>query len=278
MIAAAAAGDEPAARGQAAEKTAKESAAAADDKASSAEAKESSQETADEQAAFLGVGVEALHPAFATHMPDAFARGQGLLVAYVTPDSPAEKAGLKPHDVLMTYDDQKLFAAEQLAKLVDAAKPKDTVSLNIVRGGQKKQIKVELGAQPDEQTAFAPGWGIDAPWDWMGRDLRQTQARSDDDGGTADQKDRWKSFDSLSMRKTGDKQWKVDIKYLDKNGKLEQHSFEGTRAEIRHDVEQQKDIPSTEREQLLNALSSARSPGNFHPALFSGFAPWEGPF
>src|SRR5436305_5781017 len=73
--------------------------------------------------AFLGVMVEHLHPAFSSHLPGSGAKGQGLMVEDVGKDTPAGKAGIKSHDILMTYDDQKLFSPEQFVKLIHADKP-----------------------------------------------------------------------------------------------------------------------------------------------------------
>ena len=41
-----------------------------------------------------------------------------MLIGRVEPSSPAEAAGLKPYDLLLSYDDQKLFSPEQLSRLV----------------------------------------------------------------------------------------------------------------------------------------------------------------
>ena len=54
----------------------------------------------------------------AGHLPNALMEGQGVLINHVTAGSPAEKAGLKRHDILVQFGDQKIFAAEQLSKLI----------------------------------------------------------------------------------------------------------------------------------------------------------------
>jgi serine protease Do len=110
----------------------------------------SKKETKTEQPeiAYLGVDIESLHPALASHLPDALVNGQGVLVTYVSPDSPAQKAGLKSHDVLTTFDDQKLFAPEQFAKLVQHAKPQQEIALGIVRQGKTQKLNVALGVRP----------------------------------------------------------------------------------------------------------------------------------
>ena len=64
------------------------------------------------------------------------------MIANVMKGSPAEKAGLRMHDILAAYDDQKLFAGDQLVKLVRADKPGRSVKLQIVREGQLETVTV----------------------------------------------------------------------------------------------------------------------------------------
>lgn len=59
---------------------------------------------------FLGVVVDELHPAIVSHIPEVALGGQGVLVREISNNSPASKVGIKPHDILTTYDDQKLFS------------------------------------------------------------------------------------------------------------------------------------------------------------------------
>jgi hypothetical protein len=47
---------------------------------------------------------------------------------------------------------------------------------------------------------------------------------------------RWKSFDSLTLSRTGDNNFKAEIKFRDDTGKLETHNFKGTRQQIRKDI------------------------------------------
>ncbi len=107
------------------------------------------------QVAYLGVAVEPLHPAFWTHLRDVLEHEQGLLVADVAKDSPAEKAGLKTHDILKSYGDQKLFSPGQLAALVHADKAGHQVKFGIVRAGTPQEVNVTLGehAAPTVENA-----------------------------------------------------------------------------------------------------------------------------
>ncbi|MBB5030839.1 S1C family serine protease [Prosthecobacter vanneervenii] len=71
--------------------------------------------------------------------------GFGLLVSEVIPDSPAKAAGIKVHDVLVKFDDQRLVNMEQLMALVHSRKKGDVVSLSVISGGKETQITLTLG-------------------------------------------------------------------------------------------------------------------------------------
>ena len=71
--------------------------------------------------AYLGVGVEAVPSALEKQLPTL--NNQGVLIAEVAKDSPAQHAGLKPYDILVSYDDHQLYSPEQLVKLVQNDKP-----------------------------------------------------------------------------------------------------------------------------------------------------------
>lgn len=121
-----------------------------------------------EHYAYLGVGVEELHPALVSHLPKQLTNGQGVLVGEVASGSPAEKAGLRTNDILMTYGDQKLFSPEQLAKLVRADSPGHEATLGIIREGKPEKVTVTLGERTAELAGSEPQWRPDRlarlPW------------------------------------------------------------------------------------------------------------------
>ena len=71
-------------------------------------------------------------------------RGTGLVVDFIEKDSPADAAGLKPHDILTKLDDQVLVNFQQLAVLVRMHNPGDTVKLTYVRQGETKTADAKL--------------------------------------------------------------------------------------------------------------------------------------
>ncbi|HEX3316094.1 MAG TPA: PDZ domain-containing protein [Gemmataceae bacterium] len=88
---------------------------------------------------YLGVSAEAISPALASQLSDVVPLGQVVLVADVVKDSPAAKAGLKSHDILLSLGDQKLYSPEQLAKLVHADKPNRRCMRSCSRWRQRRR-------------------------------------------------------------------------------------------------------------------------------------------
>jgi S1-C subfamily serine protease len=80
----------------------------------------------------------------------------GAVVVEVTTGGPAEQAGLQVGDVITAVDGQPVDAEHDLASLITAHKPGDSVSLTVERSGEgARDVTVELGAQPeDENVAY----------------------------------------------------------------------------------------------------------------------------
>jgi membrane-associated protease RseP (regulator of RpoE activity) len=70
---------------------------------------------------------------------------RGVEVTMVDQDSPAGKAGLKEHDVILDYNGTKVESDEQLRRLLRETPPGRTVALGITRDGNPMSIKVQLG-------------------------------------------------------------------------------------------------------------------------------------
>lgn len=69
-------------------------------------------------------------------------------------DSPAGKAGLREHDVIMSFNGQQIEGVEQLRRMLRETPAGRTVALGIVRNGQPMSVNVTLAKRPD---AFAMG-------------------------------------------------------------------------------------------------------------------------
>jgi putative serine protease PepD len=89
---------------------------------------------------YLGVQVAPLAPQDDDH--------GGLFVTAVTPDGPAQVAGLRRGDVLTTMDGVQLDDPDQLDVLSVTASPGDQVRLTFRRSGSSADVTVTLAARP----------------------------------------------------------------------------------------------------------------------------------
>ncbi|MCZ2328508.1 Do family serine endopeptidase [Bartonella sp. F02] len=65
---------------------------------------------------------------------------------------PAEKAGIKTGDVIISVNNEKVADARDLAKRIANIKPGETVTLGVWRSGKEERIKVKLDSMPDDEN------------------------------------------------------------------------------------------------------------------------------
>lgn len=94
--------------------------------------------------AYLGVQIAAVTPQRASALK--LQEPVGAIITYVDQDGPACHAGLKENDVVVAFDGSKVDGPEQLQGLIHASPPQKTVTLTIVRNGQRQDLKVTLGS------------------------------------------------------------------------------------------------------------------------------------
>lgn len=68
----------------------------------------------------------------------------GALVADITPNSPAERSGLKPGDIILSVDGTKITSPRDLRLLIGTLKPGSKVTIDFIRDGEQKSLEVEL--------------------------------------------------------------------------------------------------------------------------------------
>jgi putative serine protease PepD len=74
---------------------------------------------------------------------------QGVVVAQVSPGSPAANAGLRSGDVIVAVDGKTLQNVEDISDYLDSKRPGDTVTLTINRDGNRQDVHATLAAWPD---------------------------------------------------------------------------------------------------------------------------------
>ncbi|MHB2020958.1 MAG: Do family serine endopeptidase [Candidatus Xenobia bacterium] len=92
---------------------------------------------------YMGVRLEELTPALASqfHLPQV----AGALVGDVEPEGPAAAAGLKPGDVIRSFNGQPVDSPSQLSFLVAQTAPGSKVTLGVWRNGRTVPLQVTLG-------------------------------------------------------------------------------------------------------------------------------------
>jgi serine protease Do len=84
---------------------------------------------------------------------------EGSLVADVTPDGPADKAGIKRGDVIVEFDGKKVENSIQLRNLVAQVPPGKTVEMVLIRNGNEMKLDVRLGERPKGPESETPAQG-----------------------------------------------------------------------------------------------------------------------
>jgi len=75
----------------------------------------------------------------------------GSLVASVLRDGPADKAGIKPGDILIAVGGKPVKNSSEMLNRVAALSPSDTVTVTVIRNRQEESIQVKVGVRPKQQ-------------------------------------------------------------------------------------------------------------------------------
>lgn len=92
-----------------------------------------------------------------------------LAVNHVFPDSPAAKAGVKMHDIILKFGDREIATVDDLVQAVAANSDKDA-NLVVLRGGKETTLTIKPGERPDEEALqeFVPKHDPEALRKWLG--------------------------------------------------------------------------------------------------------------
>ena len=87
----------------------------------------------------------------------------GAMVQDVTPHSPAERAGLRPYDVIVQVDGRRVLTNQELIRDISARQPGTMTRLEVVREGRRQPMSVKLAERPARGEEFVPVPGAIAP-------------------------------------------------------------------------------------------------------------------
>ncbi len=79
---------------------------------------------------------------------------KGVIIKNVVPNSPADEAGLRQGDVILTIDKISLADADQLTQIIQGHQSGDEIDMTVSRRGKEKQVAITLGEKDDSDRAI----------------------------------------------------------------------------------------------------------------------------
>ena len=100
----------------------------------------------------IGVYPTNLNPVLAQGL--GLSRNAGVLIEDVVPDSPADKAGIKIDDIVLSADGRTMRDTKELALIMFRKRPGETVDLSILSGTLTRQVDVPVTQSPRDTAAL----------------------------------------------------------------------------------------------------------------------------
>jgi serine protease Do/serine protease DegQ len=109
---------------------------------------------------FLGVGTEPLTPDVAeqVHLP---VDSKGVIITVVTPDSPAEKAGIMRGDVILKVNGKDIESRDELRLTIAQMPPDSKVAIDLSRDGKPSRVNVTLAKFEETPNELLGGVQVD---------------------------------------------------------------------------------------------------------------------
>jgi serine protease Do len=107
------------------------------------------------QRGYIGVALRDVDPDL--QAPLGLPQTTGALVQDVTAGSPAERAGLKPYDLVTSVDGMEVSTNDSLIREISARAPGSTAKLEVIRDGRPRDVLVKLAERrPARAVADRP--------------------------------------------------------------------------------------------------------------------------
>jgi serine protease Do len=98
---------------------------------------------------WLGVGIQNLTPELAEYY--GIDREDGVMVTQVYNGDPADKAGIKPGDVIISLDGNPVTDSRDLSKGIADTGAGNRAKVTFLRGGEEKTVRIKLGKRSESE-------------------------------------------------------------------------------------------------------------------------------
>src|SRR5229473_2577842 len=117
---------------------------------------------------YIGVGLRDVDPDLqrSLNLPAS----HGALVQDITEGSPAERAGVRPYDLIVSFDDRVVANDDELIREIAAHSPGASARLRVVRDGRDETFTVKLVERPSRE---ATAGNLPVPQPAVGRPDRE---------------------------------------------------------------------------------------------------------
>ena len=103
---------------------------------------------------YLGVFLEEVTPERMKEL--GLSEERGAIIMKVVKDSPAEKAGLKENDVIVSYNGRRIDTVGEFQRLLNETPADRAVTIEVIRGGSRQNLTATLNKRSNYVGLFRP--------------------------------------------------------------------------------------------------------------------------
>ena len=108
------------------------------------------------EGSYLGVYLEEITPERAKEL--GLREERGALVMKVVEGSPADKAGLKENDTIVSFNGRRVDSMGELQRLMRETPAGRSVTIEVIRGGNQQALNATLSKRSSDFALLEPGW------------------------------------------------------------------------------------------------------------------------
>ena len=82
---------------------------------------------------------------------------RGALIQDVTGGSPADRAGLRPYDIIVSVDGREVLSNDELIRDISGRQPGTVARLDVLRDGRRQGTQIKLTERPRDLAGTEPG-------------------------------------------------------------------------------------------------------------------------